>query len=167
MNTYSFEAFTNRVLVKPQNINNTPINGDGLVRPWKIARRMMICLIAAAMTTNDAITVKVQGRLASDGTTWENMKAWDGTTDLGFTVSKTSNGGVGDYDTTGTGTGVAGIVTGTLMLQKVNSKYDAVRLQLVNAVAQNVVMGAVGVLMDLFYFPSDTVDDLFSKQLAP
>jgi hypothetical protein len=148
--------------LKPQNINNSAINGESIVRPWEKGRRLILCLIGAAMTTNDALTVTVQMRRKGTST-WDAAKKADGSTDLTFTVAKTSDTGVLEN----------GMLHGELDLSRLQRpsssyEYDAVRISAVNAAAQNVIVGAVYAIGDLIAEPDSTneaLEDLLAKQI--
>lgn len=139
----------------PAVVSNTPVNGVTISEPWQKGRNLALLLLIAAMTTNDALTVTVQGRKRSDGN-WEAVKDKDGN-NLTFTVSKTSD----------TGAGENGCLLGTVDLQrKYGTTYNAIRVSAVNAVAQNVVVAVAYEISHVFNAPTGQADDLLAKQVA-
>lgn len=138
----------------PQNVNNSAVNGATIAAPWEKGENIVFLLAAGAMTTNDALTITVQRRLASSG-------AWSAALDkagasLTFTVSKTSDGGVLD----------TGFLRGELPLTRMALEgYDAIRLSAVNAAAQNVLLSATYVIGNLRRLPATLDDDLLAKIL--
>lgn len=140
---------------RPQVVAAVAVNGDDMIRPWKHGRKLRLHCIAGAMAANDALTISLHGRIAATGT-YETLKAVDGTTALTFTTAKTSD--TKELDN--------GFLVGTVVLGRVNSKYDAIRMTVVNGVAQNVTVGIAATIEDLYEEGvQDTVDDLVSKQL--
>jgi hypothetical protein len=153
---------------KPQNVNSSAVNGADIAEPWKYGKTLVLTLLAGAMTTNDALTITVQGKKKSDSS-YVSLKQSDGTTALTFTVSKTSNGGVLDD------TGGDGFLMGSIQLDRLKSgltgdEFTALRITAINAAAQNVILSASYAIHDLYKSPPPSavlnVDDLLGKQLT-
>lgn len=152
--THHENVFAGVALV-PGNVDDSPtINGATIVEPWKKGRNLAFHLIAGAMTTNDALTITIQVQKRSDDS-WTPMLDRLGAS-LIFTVSKASDGGVLD----------GGHLLGTIDLERADGNtYKAIRLSAVNAVAQNVVLGAAYEISDVYSRPTSQTDDLLSKQV--
>lgn len=157
--------------IAPQAIGTTAANGTALVRPWEKARLLSFIMIGGALGAADAYTAVVQARRQGTST-WDDVKEADGTTNLQFTASKTSD----------TGALENGYVFGTVDLSRLRSgvnlnsayEYDAIRISVTNA--NNTTPGVVGVahvLSDLYAYASTDLsgnaidDDLLFKQLPP
>lgn len=145
----------------PQNVNNTQINGDTIVSPWRFGRRLLFTLIAGALASSDSLTFRVQARREGT-TTWDNMDQ-GGT----FGTSVTDFGLVQTQAAT-SGTSAARLKDGKpvyieldLNRLKVSKDqgaafdYDALRLTAVNGAAQNVLTGATAQVFDLWKTPND------------
>jgi len=123
-------------MVDPQAVNNTTANGDTITEPWREGRRLAIIATAGALP--NAVTIGVEGLLRSDGTTWENVKAKDGTTDLEWSESTATDVEVAELD-----------------LQDLDSDtYKAIRVTVTNGSASNCLVGVVGVISELIRNPS-------------
>jgi len=142
--------------LKPTVVDDSPaIEGDAIVRPWKKARKLSFIVTAGAMTTGDALTMKVQARVAATAA-WEDLQSDAATpVDIVFPAAKIAD----------TGAIESNVVFGSLDLTRIEDTYDALRLHVVNGVAQNVTVAAVYVLTDLYAVPqTDIADDLWSQQ---
>jgi len=140
----------------PANVGNSAVNGPAISSPWKIGRYISFLLVAGAMTTNDALTIKVQSQDAAG--TWSDVTEADGTTTLQFTAANTADGGSLE----------SGSLLGTIDLSRFDfptTDAKAVRLSAINAVAQNVLLSAVYQISDLYTLPGSQADDLLSKAL--
>lgn len=161
MNLNPHEALSPVRALTPQNVNSTQINGDTLAKPWRAGRTLLFTIIAAAMTTSDALTFRVQGR--REGTsTWDNM-------DQGGTFGGTATDyGLVQTQAATAGTSAARLKDGKpvyieldLNRLKVSKDqgaafdYDALRLTAINAAAQNVLCAASALIADLYRTPND------------
>jgi hypothetical protein len=144
------------VALKPGNVAATAVDGETISEPWKKGRQISFLLQAAAMTTNDALTITVQGLKRSDGTTWEALKDLNAN-DLTFPTAKTAD----------TKALENGVLIGSLPMAKLDADtYKAIRISAVNGAAHNVVCSALYVISDLYAYPSGMVDDLIAE-VAP
>jgi hypothetical protein len=143
------------VALVPQSVGQATVNGATISEPWKKAKQISFILIGGVFGTAVAATCKVQGLRRSDGTTWDNLKQWDTTTDLGFTASKLADAAELEN----------GYLLGTLDLTQLDGvTYKALRLQYIQATGSvTALMGAAFVLSDLYVEPGGQADDLFSK----
>lgn len=147
--------------LKPQNVADTAIKGEAIVKPWEKGRRILFTIIGAAMAANDSITAGIEIRRVGTST-WDTVKESDGTTALAF-----------DAAADGDGTLENGAIVGELNLERLKFpsatyEYDAIRLSLINAVAQNVICGATYIIANLLNYPNTTAaaaEQLLDKQL--
>lgn len=163
------ELMTPLAGLKPQNINNTAVNGETIVSPWRIARRAVVAAICGAMTTNDVITIKAQLRRLGTST-WDDALNKAGTT-LKFTDQSNANS---DGTTKGGQFKANFCAFGEIDFSQLKTtiadgaayEYDAMRVVMVNAAAQNVLAGAVVILTDLYAHPaaSHTLEQTFDSQ---
>ena len=147
-------------LLKPQNVSNTKINGDAVVAPWRRARQMLVCINGGDMASGDILTFKIEKRRAGTST-WDIQKQPDGSTDVAFPLQKQS-GGSGLETRLVSGVPLFGVVdfnridTQASPDGKAAYDYDAIRLTAQNAVGQNVVCSATGILGQFYNHPIDS-----------
>lgn len=148
------KTFTGRAL-SPQSIAtaDTAVNGPAITEPQEKGRILSFLLLLGAIASGGSLTVNVQQRLRSDGSTWSNMKESDGTTDLEFTQTDMDDG---DDDTR---------ILGSIPLDDWDSEtYDAIRLQIdEDGTSSTVLVSAAYIISDLHKEVSGETDDLFSK----
>ena len=132
------------------------VNGATITEPWRDAAQIAFLLNVGAISATFAGTVRFQGLKRSDGTTWENLKANNGTTDLTGGDAKLVDSGAGEDAT----------LLATLYLQRVLSDtYSAVRISVAGTVAaQTIVIGVAHVLNGRIRNPSAQVDESFAQQ---
>ena len=136
----------------PQVVAAVAKSGATILEPWKKGRTLSFILLGGAMTTDDALTITLQGQKIADDS-WAALTDLDGDT-LTFTTTKTADAAALD----------SGSLIGSIPLSKIDGDtYKAVRIVAVNGVAQNVILGAAYVISDLYSAPSSMTDDLLSK----
>lgn len=147
-------------LLKPQNVAGTKINGDTVLAPWRRARQMLVCINGGDMASGDILTFKIEKRRTGTST-WDIQKQQDGSTDVAFPLQKQS-GGTGLETRLVSGVPLFGVIdfnridTVAAPDGKAAYDYDAIRLTAQNAVGQNVVCSAVGILGHHFNHPIDS-----------
>ena len=147
-----FHAVKFGVALAPQTVSNGTASGPAISEPWKLGRQ--ISFIAGFGDIGAAtFTLKVQGLLRSDGTTWEDVQV--DSTDLAFLSSKMTDAAAAD--------GAA--LIGTLDLNVFDGvTYESIRLQGVESATANVPIGVVYVISDLLRHPSGETDEIFDTQ---
>jgi hypothetical protein len=129
-----------------------------MVEPWKVARQAAI-LVHAIIAADSVVTVKVLGRLRSDGSTLEVMKDSAGN-DWTLTPAQVADGGIADAG------GVGGF--GTIDLGRIDgAKYDGVAFRVGNSHADNMPVCVAQFLFDLYAHPGDAAEGLFDLQPSP
>lgn len=126
--------------ISPQTINNTTVNGTAIEEPWTKGRRMAIIAVVGSLA--NALTVGVEGRLRSDGSTWQNIKAHNGSDDLEWDVAGTADNTVE----------LAELDLGALD----SSTYEAIRITATNGSASNNLVAIAIVISGLIVSPSGT-----------
>ncbi len=140
-------ARSNTVLhpvLDPQTIADTPVPSKAIIRPWEKSRKLAVLTSFGDMAATDDITGTWQMRRVGTST-WDSVLDKDGNA-LTFSVA--------DGDTAENAAIMAEI--DLVHLDHGAFERDAVRVSYVNAVAQNVEVGAVGIGMDLVNLPDPT-----------
>ena len=146
-------AATPFVAIPPNDCNNETVAGNTISEPWNKGRQLAFLVALGAVAAGAVLSITVQGLRRDDGATWEALKESDGVTDLKWTAAE-----LGDADD-----GKGGV--GTLDLTRIDGEtYKAIRLSVTNAAAFSALVSASYVIFDLLRHPSDTVDQLFTKQ---
>lgn len=136
----------------PQTVSNATVTGDAIVEPWKEGRQLSFIAVFGDIAAA-TFTLQVQGRLRSDGSTWEDVQV--GGTTLQFTSSKMTDAGAAD----------GGALIGTLDLNVFDGEtYEAIRLEGVESATANVPIGVAYVIYDLLVHPSGETDEIFDTQ---
>ena len=137
-----------------QSVSNTTVNGETISEPWRTGRRISFLAVGGAFAASASGRLKVQGLQRADGSTWENLKESDGTTDLEFTAASLDDGGAGEN----------AVLLGTLPMAKLDATtYKAIRVTFQSEGAQAMLMGVAYVISELYERASGQSDDLFSK----
>ena len=148
---HSNQSFT---ALAPETLNDSAQSGPAIVDPWRRGKAMTYILNGGALVAGGTLTVAVEGRLRSDGATWEAIKEADGATALAFTPALLVDGAQLD----------GGVVNGTIPFSKIDGEtYEALRLVATAAGTQNMPVSAVAVLHQFYERPSGDTDDLLEK----
>lgn len=156
--------------LKPQAVNNSQVNGDAIVRPWKEGRKMMFEIASGDLSSGDSLTFGLEMRRQGTST-WDTVKQPNGSTALVMTAQT--------YAAT-TGTLAARLKDGLVAIGEIDLTdlktdkdiggaaydYDAIRLTAVNGAAQNVTCAATAYIADLYSEPGGDEDyeDFYDKQ---
>lgn len=147
------EGVVGALLLRPQVVQNTTVNGDAVVEPWKIGRQMGVTIISAALASGVSFRTALQGRQRSDGT-WVNLTEPDGAGNIGFTQQVDG----GELDTEGE-------MVGSLDLTRLDSTtYDAIRIAFTETGNVAADVASIGHITDLYTHPSGETDDLWTSQ---
>lgn len=145
-----------KLALTPTDIDQTTVNGAALGKWWRQARQISFIATAKTLAASTTLTIKVQGLLASDGTTWENLKGFDGTTDL--SMSGTEFNDTGEIE--------GGVVMGTMSSRFVDpTVYEDFRITVTEAGGAATAVCVIAVLSDLYEMYTDAVDYLFDQQV--
>lgn len=132
---------------EPQNVNNTKLFGPAIENPWLTGRKLAFLINAGDMAAGDSITIGFEHRRVGTST-WDAIKDKDGNA---LEVVEADGGTLEN-----------GQVLCELDMTKLDHDgfdRDAVRISLVNAVAQNVLIGAAAVHADLLDLPHRATKD--------
>ena len=140
----------------PQSVTSATVSGNPIVEPQRTARQIAFILQGGALAASENGAFTLQGRLRSDGTTWETLKDKDGNNLI-------LQGAV--YDDAGALEN--GALLGTLRTDAYNtSTYEAVRIQFAESGGGAALIAVAHVLFDLRELPSGQTDQLFALQVG-
>ncbi len=137
------------------------VNGAAIVEPWRTAAQIAFLINVGAISATFAGTIRFQGLRRDDGTTWEDLTAFN------QGVGGTALTG-GDAKIVDAGAGEDAVLLATLYTQRVLSEiYGSVRISIAGTVAaQTIVVGVVHVLNGQIRKPTAQVDEMFAQQYS-
>ncbi len=142
------------VCFEPQVLNDSAATGAAIVEPQHRGTDITFILCAGDMAATATGSGALQGRLRSDGSTWEALTEYDGVTALVFLASLFTADSVLEDD----------VVIGTIPLDRIDwDTYEAIRIVVTNAVAVAVTIGCCYVISGVRSVPSGQTDYLFAK----
>lgn len=137
-----------------RDVNNTTANGATISEPWKIGRQLVFILTGGAWGSGADGICKVQGRLRSDHSTWQDVQNVSAS-DLEFTQTKLDDGGAGE----------GASLCGTVDLERVDSTtYEALRITFINGASASQLVSVTSFIFDLYKHPGDVTDELHAQQ---
>jgi hypothetical protein len=146
------------IALPAQSVNNTTVNGSAIKEPWRTGRQITFIWVGGAFAASSTGRLRIQGLKRSDGTTWETLKEFNGSTDLEFTPT--------DFDDTKAAEN--GVLIGTIDLGFVDGeKYKHLRVTLQAEDANAILGGVAYCISDLYQKPSGQADNLFAKTRKP
>lgn len=138
----------------PQSVTNTTVNGAEIKEPWTRGRQISFILLGGAFAATVDGALVIQGLRRDDGSTWEALKEYDGSTDLAFTETLLDDGGGAEN----------AAVLGTVPLSDVDAEtYKSMRVSFTESGNAAALIGVAYVISDLYRRPSGATDDLFAK----
>lgn len=140
----------------PQSVTNTTVSGNPIVEPQRTARQIAFILQGGAFAATVNGTFTLQGRLRSDGTTWQTLKDKDGS-NLALSGAVYNDGGALEN----------GALLGTLRTDAYDTDtYEAVRIQFTEGNNAAALIAVAHILFDQREVPSGQEDKLFALQVG-
>jgi len=140
----------------PQSVTNTTVSGNPIVEPQKTSRQIAFIMQGGAFAATVDGSFTLQGRLRSDGATWQTLKDKDGN-NIVLAGAVYDDGGALEN----------GALLGTLRTDAYDTAtYEAVRIQFTEGGNAAALVAVAHVLFDQRELPSGQEDKLFALQVG-
>ena len=147
---------TGATSISSQAVNNTTVNGSAILEPWKEGHQIVFVMNIGALPGATSMTYTIQGRLRSDGATWQTLKDASAN-NLALAGAKFDAGGASENST----------LLATLRCDAVDSgTYEAVRIIAANSAAAAAIVGISHIIWDVYSRPTSQTDEIFAVQIG-
>jgi hypothetical protein len=142
--------------IAPQSISNATVSGNAIVEPQNRCTQIAFILQGGALAATVDGSFTFQGRLRSDGTTWQTLKDKDN-----------NNLILAGADWDDAGKLENGSFVGTLRVDAVDfTTYEAVRVQFTEGATAAALIAVSHILFGFMEKPSGQTDELFALQVG-